>query len=209
MSKQGRLTDPVEGKVQEAGLAQEMESLDISKLNPVAIPLTAARPSRPFDGYPVKKTFIGEGKDKVQVCLTHIVIHNHIAFPVAQDASGPKVKNKRVQTYHNRWIRDVDNGGVGNVAVHFDRPIKTAQGEFYASIVPDPYVRCQLCFQYNTKTQRIEVDKRYLLVDGDQMNALKRCYEQVINPQLKIEKAADFISGASKDEVEIPEAVTA
>ena len=207
MSRQGRLIDPVEGQQGDTKLNAEMEAMDISQLDPVSIPVSAAKPSRPFDGYPVKNTTIGEGKDKHKVCLTHIVLHNHVGDPVPQDAGGPKVSGKRIQTYHNRMIRDMENGGNANVAVHFDLPVKTAKGEFLGAIIPDPYVRCQLFFKYNTKTQRIEVDNRYLLLDGDQKNALKRCFEQVINPQLKIEKAADFISGESKEEVEIPEAV--
>lgn len=204
MSRNGRLIDPVEGQAQ---LSEGMDAMDISQLDPVSIPISVAKPSRPFDGYPIKTTTIGEGKTKCKVNLTHIVIHNHLGDPVPQDAGGPKVNGKRVQTYHNRMIRDVDNGGNSNVAVHFDRPIKTAKGDFFAAIIPDPYVRCQLLFKFNNKTQRIEVDNRYLLMDGDQRNVLKRCFEQVINPQLKIEKAADFISGESKEEVEIPEAV--
>lgn len=201
--KNGKLVDPVEGMQNEKEEATEAAALDISKLTPVAIPVSAARTSRPFDGYPIKKIKIG----KAEVCLTHIVLYNHVAYPVPQDPSAPKVKGKRLLTYHNRWIRDVDNGGAGNVSVFFDRPIQTAKGEFFGAIVPDPYIRCQLCFGYDAKTSRVKVDNHYLLLDADQFNALKKCYEQVINPQLKIEKAADFISGNSKEEVEIPEAV--
>jgi hypothetical protein len=214
MSRQGKLTDPVDGLKEENELAEDMDSLDISKLTPVAIPISAARVSRPFDGYPIKKiklplkkpTMIdGKKVSEIDVCLTDIVLYNHVAFPIAQDQSGPRKNGKRVETYHNRWIRDPQ--GNDNVSIFFDRPIKTAQGDFYASIVTDPYVRCQLCFSYDAKTKRINVDKRYLLLDGDQKGPLKRCYEQVINPQLKIERAADYISGVSKDEVDIPEAV--
>lgn len=202
MEKRGKLIDPVEGKEAMNELASEMAALDISNLNPVAIPLSAAKLSRPFDGYPVKRIKLN-GFD---VCLTHIVLYNHVGFPIQQDRSAPKIKGKTTQTYHNRYIRDVDNGGNGNVSVHFDRPIQTAKGEFYGSVIPDPYIRCQLCFEYDVKTSRIKVDSRYLLLDADQFNALKKCYEQVINPQLKIERAADFISGSSKEAVDIPEA---
>lgn len=202
--KNGRseLRDPVESMMDEKQAKDDEMALDISNLDPVSIPVTAARVSRPFDGYPLKKMKLGGNT----VCVTNLVLHNHINNPVAQDPSGPKVKGKRVMTYHNRWIRDVDNGGVGNVAVNFDRPIETAKGTFFGADVPDPYVRCQLCFKYNVKTQRIEVDNRYMLLDADQTGPLKRCFEQVINPQLKIERAADYISGVTKDSVDIPEA---
>ena len=198
----GKLIDPVDGIKSEQEAAKEAAALDISSLDPVSIPITAARVSRPFDGYPVRKTKLG----KYEVCLTHLVLHNHVSNPVAQDPSGPKVNGKRLQTYHNRWIRDVDNGGNGNVAVFFDRPIETAKGIFYGSVIPDPYIRCQLCFRYDEKTQRIVVDNRYMLLDADQTGPLKRCFEQVINPQLKIERAADYISDINKDAVDIPEA---
>lgn len=215
MSKQGKLVDPVDGLNEENELEKESAALDISKLTPVAIPLSAAKVSRPFDGYPVKnirlplkKPTVIDGKkvSDIGVCLTHIVLYNHVHSPIAQDDSAPRVKGKTLQTYHNRYVRDAANGGNSNVSVHFDRPIETAKGEFYGSIIPDPYIRCQLCFKLNPQTNRIEIDNRYLLLDADQFNALKKCYEQVINPQLKIEKAADYISGVTKDAVDIPDA---
>lgn len=216
MTKQGKLIDPVDGQSEANELAREMDSLDISKLNPVAIPASAARVSRPFDGYPIKKIklplkkpAVVDGKKvyEIEVCLTDIVLYNHVAFPIAQDQTGPRKNGKRLETYHNRWIRDPQ--GNDNISIFFDRLLKTGQGDFYAAIVTDPYVRCQLCFSYDAKTKRINVDKRYLLLDGDQKGPLKRCFEQVINPQLKIERAADYISGVSKEEADIPETVTA
>ena len=47
------------------------------------------------------------------------------------------------------------------------------------------------------KTQRIEVDPNYLFLDLEQNQRLKRVFEQIINPKLKLEREAAFISGES------------
>lgn len=205
-----KLKDPVEEN--DTSIEKEMDSFDLSKLTVQAIPEETARVRRPFDGYPLKYTKI----NGVKFCLTHLVAHNRIADPVAQDPSNRKVKTKhtpdgkdgmvQILTYHNRSIRDIANGNRGNVAVWFDRPVKTANGMFYCSIVPDEYVRAQLCFVHNTKTQRIEIDKRYLLLDLEQKNRLREVFQQIIIPNIRIERAAQYISGESPESpAEIPE----
>jgi hypothetical protein len=202
--QKAKLKDPVEG--QNSSLEQDMDGFDLSKLTVHHIPEETARARRPFDGYPLKYTKI----NGVKMCLTHLVAHNHIGDPVAQDPSNRKVKSERgmeqVLTYHNRSIRDLANGNRSNVAVWFDRPVKTANGQFYFSIVPDEYVRAQLCFIYNNKTQRIEIDKRYLLLDIDQKNRLREVFQQIQIPNQRMERAAQYISGETQETPpEIPE----
>lgn len=198
MARPKTYTDPVDGANEAQELEKEMESFDLSKVKVQAIPPEAAKASRPFDGYPLK--YAGKGKDRL--CLTHLVGYNHLAKPLRQDPSNKLKKNGdgkmvKILTTHNRLIKDPETKE--NLDVVFDRLKRTADGEFYFAIVPSPYVRAQLCFAYDNKLQRIIVDTRYLLLDLDQKDRLKRCFEQVINPQLKIERDAEFISGKSTE----------
>lgn len=196
-----RLIDPVEGEAKEKELEQEMESFDLSKIKATPIPQEAARVSKPFDGYPLK--YAGKGKDKI--CLTHLVGYNHIAKPLRQDPSNKSKKNGdgkvvKILTYHNRFIRNTTTKD--NEDVVFDRKIALADGEFYFAVIPNPYVRAQVCFRYETKKGQsvgsIKVDERYLLLDMDQKNRLKQCFEHVINPLIAIERDAEYISGETK-----------
>jgi hypothetical protein len=202
------LEDPVEAGREALAEDEEFNTLDISKIDVSALPDEAARVTMPFDGYPLKKVKM-EVKEKGKMVkkdfiLSYFVLHNHVADPVRQDPSNRKIKTDagmvQVRSYHGRSIPDVLNGNNSNVMVQFSTPIKTATGEFYGHYVPDHYVRAQLAFKYDAKTKRVMVDKRYILLDREQAGRLKQCFQQIINPKIQMEKAADYVSGLSSDE---------
>ena len=201
-----KLVDPVakSGEKQEAA---ELGALDIKKAGGLTfkpIPPERARVSRPFDGYPLKKLKFGE----VDTFTTYIVALNP-TIQVVQDPSNRKVKTKtgmkQVHNYHSRFIRDRETKS--NTICMFDRDIEVDGRMYQCAIVPSHNVRAQICFAFDAQKNRIVVDNRYLLLDSEQDNRLKRVFEQVINPNIKMEREAAFISGESKEdagEAEIP-----
>ncbi len=205
MKRKQVLEDAVEGAKEGILLEDaEFDSLDVSKIKVEVLPEDAAKAIHPFHGYPVQKVEIpmketdrATGK-KVMVPkkfnITEWVLHNHIADPVHQDKS-----NRNRRTYHSRSILDILSGNSApNIIMQFSTRIKTATGEFYGSLVPDPYIRAQLIFTRDKKSGRIMVDKRYMLLDPEQKNRLKQCYFQLIKPQLDMEKAADQITAGEE-----------
>ena len=199
-----RLTDPVVEQETEKMEEDEFETLDVSKIKVEVLPESAARALKPFDGYPVKKVTVTmtetvKGK-KVQVPkvfnLTHWVLHNHLSDPVHQDQS-----NRRRRTYHNRSILNILQGNSApNESIQFSVPMETANGTFYGALVPDPYIRSQLIFVRDQKSGRIQVDKRYMLLDMDQKNKLKQCFIQLVQPKIDMERAADAITAGDEPE---------
>jgi len=199
-----RLTDPVVEQETEKMEEDEFETLDVSKIKVEVLPESAARALKPFDGYPVKKVTVimtetVKGK-KVQVPkvfnLTHWVLHNHLSDPVHQDQS-----NRKRRTYHNRSILNILQGNSApNESIQFSVPMETANGIFYGALVPDPYIRSQLIFVRDQKSGRIQVDKRYMLLDMDQKNKLKQCFIQLVQPKIDMERAADAIMAGDEPE---------
>lgn len=210
----GRLTDPVDSAIE-----NDLKMVDLSKIEMKPMTAEVVRVERPFDGYPLKYTMVEwpqdvrdekgkvitkmvDGKRMLKLCMSHLVAHNHVAFPVKQDPSN----RKRIKTYHNRSVRDVANGPDDNVSVWFDIPVKLSNGTFYCAIVPDHYVRAQLCFKYNDKTKRVEIDTRYGLVDLEQENRLQRVFKQIIAKEIAREERADFITAPKGQEgIAMPE----
>ena len=82
----------------------------------------------------------------------------------------------------------------------FDRTITVKGQEYMYAYVPSHNVRAQLFFKFDNDKQRIIVDPNYMLLDSEQESRLKRVFEQIINPALKLEREASFISGESKDD---------
>ena len=121
------------------------EGISNKELNFQPIPLKAARISRPFDGYPMKKVMIG-GADTF---LAYVVALNP-TVPVRLDPSNRKVKMKdgtfeQVKNTHARFIRDYEENE--NTEVVFDRIVEIGGKEYYCAIVPSHNVRAQLCLQ--------------------------------------------------------------
>lgn len=187
------LKDPVERSAGKAAEKAELSALDIrnvdkEELSFKPIPPERARITRPFDGYPLKKFKHGQ----VETFTAFIVALNP-TVPVIQDPAN----QKKFKTYHSRVIRDTETRE--NFIVMFDREIEIKGTVYQCAIVPSHNVRAQIVFKYDTtkKVPKIEVDRRYLLLDSDQDSRLKRVFEQVINPTIKMERDAAFITGES------------
>jgi len=194
-----RLTDPVDKGKAAALEAGEADSVDIRKTEPTLnfkpIPPSSAQVSRPFDGYPLKSIEIGEIKTK-----TAFIIALNPTVQVPQDPNNRRIKTKsgmvKVQTYHSRFIRDRENRQ--NADVQFNIPVEVDGRTYQCAIVASHNVRAQIMYSFDNQKNRIVVDNRYLLLDSEQTSRLKRVFEQVINPNIKMEKEAAFISGESK-----------
>ena len=208
-----KLIDPVQQGAGAENEAGEFDSLNIAKaptseeantsedtasgLSFQTIPPERARITRPFDGYPLKKFKFND----IETYSTFIVALNP-TVPVPQDPANRKVRTKKgmvqVQTHHSRVIRDRETKE--NTHVPFDRIIKIQGRDYQCAIVQSHNVRAQLAFKWDNQKNRIEVDHRYMLLDMDQVSRLKRTFEQVINPRVKMEREADFIAGRTSDD---------
>lgn len=187
--------------------------------------LKDARSGHPFDGYPEKKVQIGTYKENSRnpkskdipliVNLTHILIYKE---EVKQDKSGdrvslgfPELRNKEgnvirpntekigtIKTAHSRRAKDYESGGISVSAV-FDRQLILSDGVIdQAAVIPSPSVRAQIVFKYNSKTGRVEHDPRYLMADPPQVARLRKVFEMIINPKIRLEERIreTFDSGA-------------
>ncbi|MFA7197362.1 MAG: hypothetical protein WC092_07555 [Anaerovoracaceae bacterium] len=184
------LVDPVAKQADRQAEKEELNALSIENaFDFEAIKPEAARITRPFDGYPLRKVTVSEG---LELPAAYIVALNPTVAVVQDPANQGKVKN-----YHSRVIRDEETKE--NIHVPFDREIEWKGKTYYCAVIPSHNVRAQVCFKYDTtrKIPRIEVDRRYMLLDSNQVGRLKRVFEQVINPMLKMERDASFISGES------------
>lgn len=205
-----KIIDPVDKDKKQREESEDIEQVktfDIANLTMAdfqAIKATAAKTPHPFDGYPYPK-----GKE-----ASFIVGLNPTKY-IPQDPSGKnlsiivKGKEKKVdiETTHNRLIQDLDAGGV-NVDVVFDRKMKLADGNtLYYALVPSHSVRAQLIFYYDARAERIKVNSDYLLIDTAQASRLRRLYEIIINPKLKKEQMAAYISGERQEEPSIGDAI--
>ena len=207
MAKEGKLVDPVadgqkERDQQDQGAeikALSMEALDLEDFKPV--PITAARQPHPFEGYPQKKIKIGtyteKGKDiDLIVNATAIVALNPKEY-VHQDPSGKGVtinvkgqeKIVNYMTSHSRVVRS-ETGQ--NLIIVFDWEINLAGGKKMsrATLCSDPTARAQLVYTINKKTGKIEVDRRYVLADIDQVGRLRRLFEMFNYQQTQSERLA-------------------
>lgn len=192
----------------------DISNLKISDFK--SVQLKDARSRHPFDGYPEKKVQIGTYKENPNnpkskdlpliINLTHILVYKE---EVKQDKSGERVslgfpemrnnegkiirpntqKEGTIITAHNRRAKDYESGGIDFDAV-FDRTINLADGLIHrACFIPSPSVRAQIVFKYNSKTERIEHDSRYLMADPDQVSRLRRVFEMIINPRIRLEES--------------------
>jgi len=204
LKDQTKKTDPadaIRNRLDEQKSLADMKSFDIGNLDLSdfkAIPKRAARTPQPFEGYPLKpKVKIGTA----DISATYIVGLKPTEEP-PEDPSGRGRSiftngNERIVnlgTYHSRMIRNpvLDQ----NMDVVFDRElILKGGGRLYVAVVPDHYVRAQVIFFYDTKSERIEIDPRYTLLDVDQSSRLRLLFQQIINPKLRLERQARMVSG--------------
>jgi hypothetical protein len=207
MGRPPRLIDPVSASEEARDtMVMEQETLSVESLSPEQVKPSQAKSSDPFDNYDFKSKMVPlldkdgnppknrdgslclvNGKGPM-VCVTHIVLHNHVADRVPQD---PINRGKRVNYFSTSRRDEVERVGI---ALVFDRPFKTAKGIFYGCIVPQNNVRAQLIFRRN-KDGQTEVDNRFLLLDTNQVGRLRTLFMQILNPKLKQEKQVSFIAG--------------
>jgi len=196
--------DKIKAVKEKEQLFDDMEKVDISNLKMsdfVSIPRQRSRFVHPFEGYPMApKIEIGTGKDSVKVSATFIVALDPKSEP-EQDRSGHGIsiinqatgieEIKNLGTYHSRFLRVAGM----NYDIVFDRVMDVEGSKLHYSIVKSHECRAQLMFWFNHKTETIEVDKRYLFLDGKQSGKLLRLFQLMIRPGQTREKMAAAVSG--------------
>ena len=204
MARESKLVDPVaedHGKQEQAdqAAALSIDALTLDDFKPV--PVTAARQPHPFEGYPQKRIKIGTykkgGRDvDFIVNATHIVALNPKEY-VHQDPSGKGVTiqhegQEKVVDYVTSHSRIVRNDAGRNEIVVFDREITLGGGATLTrcAICPDHTARAQIVFKVDRKTGKIDVDRRYVLADIDQVGRLRRLFEMFNYQQTQSERMA-------------------
>ena len=223
-----QLKDPVDKRtkdIQENKAEEEMRSFDISKLSLEDFkPLTQrdARSPHPFDGYPAKMVKVGEYLDPKDRRKTRDLMMPRYAVValnpkevVFQDPSGKNQSvrdgktndEKIVNIYapHNRCVVDYENGGY-NTDICFDRSITLSDGRVIdrVAFIPSHSARAQIMYKLDRTGERIQIDSRYLLLDVEQSSRLRRVFEMIVNPKIKNEHLARWVSGESED---VPEEI--
>lgn len=206
-----RKKDPVaetNKQSEQAVIKEELTELDASKLSLSdlkAIPESAASGSHPFQGYPQPKIDL-PNLGKISATSIVVLHPNHYVF---QDHSGKgqtiqevnkagrKTGNSKIvnlKTFHSRLARNLEEGGKSEDFV-FDREITLEGGQkALFAIVPSHSCRAQICFKI--VKEKIKVDNRYLLLDGEQTSRLRECFRRVHYQQMQAERMArDFDDG--------------
>lgn len=205
--QQTALVDPVAGdqerhekEAQEAEIStMTIDGLKLEDFKPM--PVDAAKPAHPFEGYPMQKIRVGEYNDRGQKKDLMLYRHGIIALNpkeyVHQDPSGLRHSQMKdgkeifvdFKTFHNRIV--IDQNGQ-NITVIFDREIKLADGNTLSRVAycPDHTARAQIFFKIEPKTGKVAPDRRYLLADGGQTSRLRRVFEQFHYQQTQSERAA-------------------
>ena len=199
----------------EKAIEEQEKSLDIEGLKFDAfrpVPQSSARVPAPFEGYPDRKVKIGthvpQGKKRpvdVMINLSWIVGLNP-TVDVFQDPSGldvlvgdPRKNNEKRLNIPSSHNRTVSYNHRAFKAV-FDRPFTDEEGRtVMICVIPDPIYRCQIIYYFDG--ERIKVDTRYLLPDMNQKGPLRRTFQMIINPRLKLEASIEQnFYGVSDDE---------
>lgn len=221
---QGQLRDPVEAKtklqteksaVQEMKEAFSIDHLTFEDFKPLGEKTAAS--THPFDGYPAKMVKVAEVQGKAVMMPAYSIVALNPKEYVHQDPSGKSVsiinmltkreEIKTIATHHNRIVVDYEQGG-RNIDVVFDRDILLSEGRVMrnCAFVISHSARAQLLFKLTDKGDRIQVDRRYVLLDVDQASRLRRVYEMIVNPKIRKERLSRAISGESEEDLaNIPE----
>lgn len=203
-NEQGQLRDPAE-TIRQAKQAEDnigsVRSMD--DLTFVPIPRSRARASSPFDGYPFKpKVEIGQDKGKpVMVSASYIVaVAPSVKKPDDPSGQGVSIMSRgqekivNLPSYHSRTFVDHDRGGATTEVV-FDREWVQGGTRLQYAIVTSHAVRSQLMYLYNDRSRRIETDTRYIWPDPDQASRLRKLFEMILNPKIRVEQLASIVAG--------------
>jgi hypothetical protein len=220
-----KLKDPVEkktGEIQGKKTEEEMKTFDISNLKSEDFqPLQqrAAASPHPFDGYPKKMVKVAETRSRGPKGARDVMMPAYAIIAlnpkevVFQDPSGNNVtiRNKKtgkekivnINSVHNRCVVDYEAGGV-NTDICFDRTIKLAEGQEMTrcAFVPSHSARAQIMFKLDRSGDKIQVDRRYLLLDVKQAPRLRKVFEMIVNPKIRNERLARAISGESDEDLD-------
>lgn len=207
--------DQVEGVKQDSDLDSKEEKVSFKRLTLAdfkSIPKRSARVPAAFEGYPAKIMTIVERQEDVKgnessveltVNATHLISMSP-TFSVEQDISGEGIpiqnKDKEVlrvatiETTHNRIVSYRGNA----VNVVFDRKMEVDMGNgnvqiMRYAVVPNPIHRAMICYFWDAKKEAMDVDPRYMLVDGDQVGRLRRVFMDIQNPKLHLERRMDEV----------------
>ena len=220
------LKDAVEPKVKEAKekqLDEEVKTFSIDGLSLddfKPIEQKAARSPHPFEGYPNEMIKVGEIKSTSGKSTKDIMIPKYAIValnpkePVFKDPSGRRQTINKVdkdgkktgQSFtadvyepHNVCVRNFEEGY--NTTVSFDRELVLKDGSIMKNVafVLDHSVRAQLFFKLDHKGNNILVDRRYMLIDKNQIGRLRRVFQMIVNPKIKKEQLASAISEGDED----------
>lgn len=221
---QGQLRDPVEAKakvqaeksaVQEMKEAFSIDNISLDDFKPLAE--RTALSTHPFDGYPSRMIKVADVKGQAIMMPAYSIVALNPKEYVHQDPSGKnlsivntvtkKEEIKTIQTFHNRIVVDYEQGG-RNIDVVFDREIILGDGKVMknCAFVISHSARSQLLFKLTQKGDKIQVDRRYVLLDVEQASRLRRVYEMIVNPKIRKERLSKAIAGESEEDIaNIPE----
>lgn len=163
----------------------------------------------PFDGYPYEYTKV----NGVKICTAFMIAFDP-KIQLVQDPSGENLSiielgkdgkptgKETVVTIlsaHSRVVVDYERGGRNTIAI-FDNVFETEDGvKLWYALVPSPSARAQIVFKVNKRTGKVEIDDRYLLLDGRQDGRLRRVMDNILKPARRAERDARAISGESNE----------
>ena len=217
---QEQLIDPADAGKEEqekVQIASDEKKLGLSVRDLQPIPKQVAVAPDPFDGYPMPKRELifryvdprlsdPEVFTPVMMPITWIVVLSP-TVRVHQDPSGLginiKIKRKDIivdlESFHSRVLPDY-GAGRQNTEIVFDRELILDDGPIgRVAIVKSHWLRAQICFFLNSKTNRMDVDDRYLLLDTAQVARLRTTFQLITNPSIAIERLSRIVTGEDAD----------
>ena len=197
----------------EMAKAFDISNLKISDFK--AVTIKDAKSVHPFDGYPEKKVQVGvyveKGKEKpLMIPVTWIMAYRGqppndpsgkgvtLGYPELRNAEGrvirPSTERKGdIEGSYSIRAKDYESRGV-DIDCVFDRTVTLEDGELKnVAFVPSPSCRAQIIFEYDSKTQKVQPrggkNPLFLLADSGQFSRLRRLYEMIINPRIRLEQS--------------------
>lgn len=183
--------ESIDGELSEQVI--DLDTYSVSDL--AAIKPSATRIPHPFEGYPEKKAVL----NGIKLNLTHVVVLDpQFEKSIVQDPSGmdttvtdTKTRKDRIIDMYTPYSKVVfimrQGGAILNAQptdVVFDRVLNLKDGEVKCAIVPDHSARSQLFFERDHRG-RLQVVKHMNLLDGDQIQRLRRVFFEIVEKQQK------------------------
>lgn len=189
-----KLKDKVPPKAEEPKGIADLSIEDFEQ-----IPEATTQAVHPFEGYPMQDIDMGKFVTK----NTFIVALDPGTY-IEQDKSGERhaitvqkgphrgqTKMVDLETFHSRIVPDSHGQNTDYV---FDRVLETKSGNLRYTVVADHFARARILFYYDSKANKIRVDKRYRLLDMKQKSRLRDVFQIIINPKIKNDLIAESIT---------------